>query len=122
MLESAVSYRNKMFEKRWKKMAKDTLLDKITVYIMKATDKELQSLLDLIKTQQLVNKKRKNICKPCNAKWQKDFKELTTTGDASEEYLKHLDICPKCQNELEKLFQKQSKALEALARDINKKS
>lgn len=110
-------------------MAKDTLLDKITVYIMEASEKELQCLLDLIKTQRLVNKKRKLLKqskefwmgKPCNTKWQKDFEELTATGDASEEYLKHLDACLKCQNSLEKLAQKQAGVLEELARDINKK-
>ncbi len=40
-------------------MARNTLLDRIDIYIMNADDKELQSLEDLIKTEKLVRDARR---------------------------------------------------------------
>lgn len=54
-----------------------------------------------------------------------EFIRFVTTGEASNEFLSHLDSCPVCKNAVEEAFQITSKQFEdlgrVLARDRNKK-
>jgi hypothetical protein len=53
---------------------------------------------------------------------QDDFILFVDRGEANPGYLKHLDYCPKCKKAIDEAFERQSKALESIARLINCKS
>ena len=53
---------------------------------------------------------------------QDDFILFVEQGEASPGYLDHMDNCPKCQKAIKEALERQSKALESVARLINRTS
>ena len=51
-----------------------------------------------------------------------NFLRFVNMGEAANEYIVHIDYCPKCKKAIESAFERQARALENLARIMNKKA